>query len=155
MIATWGDRYLTEDGEIDRRRLRTAVFAERKVRTVLEEILHPLVRAELLRAKAASGASPLLLAEVPLLFECGWEADFDYIVCVTAPSEVARQRVVERDAVGPAEVERISTTQMNSTLKAARSDWVIENSGSLEQTRIEVARLAAQLGAVPASNKSD
>jgi dephospho-CoA kinase len=155
MIEHWGDRYLTDSGEVDRPRLRTAVFADRKVRTELEDILHPLVRRELLEAKEAGGSTSLLLAEVPLLFECGWEEDFDYIVSVAADTDIAQRRVVKRDAVRPAEVEMIFSVQMDSGLKAERSDWVIDNSGSLEETRVQAARLVVELRELLPPNKSD
>jgi dephospho-CoA kinase len=155
MIEIWGDRYLTDRGEVNRPRLRTAVFTDQKVRTTLEDILHPLVRLDLLKAKNIGGSRTLLLAEVPLLFECGWQADFDYIVCVIADTDIAKQRVVDRDSVSPAEVEKISSVQLHGALKAERSDWVIDNSGSLEETKIQVAQLAAELGELLSLNKSN
>lgn len=155
MIEIWGDRYLTDSGEVNRPLLRMAVFADQKVRTALEDILHPLVRLDLLKAKDAGGSRTLQLAEVPLLFECGWQSDFDYIVCVTADTAIAKQRVVERDSVSPAEVEKISRVQLDGVLKAERSDWVIDNSGSLEETRLQVTQLAAKLGELLPLNKSN
>jgi dephospho-CoA kinase len=155
IVEVWGDHYLTDSGDVDRPLLRTAVFADQKVRTALEDILHPLVRLVLLKAKNAGGSRTLQLAEVPLLFESGWQADFDYIVCVTADTDIATQRVVERDSVSPAEVEKIFSVQMDGVLKAERSDWVIDNSGRLEETRIQVAQLAAELRKLLTLNKSN
>ena len=111
LIDTWGDRYLTDSGDVDRVVLRSAVFDDHHVRRLLEDILHPLVRQELLEAKAKGGLTASQIAEVPLLFECGWQADFDYIVCVTADPDLALQRVVERDSVRPTDVEKITAVQ--------------------------------------------
>ncbi|MBT8329150.1 MAG: dephospho-CoA kinase [Desulfofustis sp.] len=145
MLENWGDLYLNDSREVDRPLLRKAVFADQKVRTALEDILHPLVRLELLEAKDAGGSTTIQLAEVPLLFECGWQADFDYIVCVITDPDIALQRAVERDSVRPAEVEKIAGIQLDAALKAERSDWVIDNSGSLNETWIQVQQVAAEL----------
>lgn len=145
MLENWGDLYLNDSREVDRPLLRKAVFADQKVRTALEDILHPLVRLELLEAKDAGGSTTIQLAEVPLLFECGWQADFDYIVCVITDPDIALQRAVERDSVRPAEVEKIARIQLDGALKAERSDWVIDNSGSLNETWGQVQQLAAEL----------
>ncbi|RZW19186.1 MAG: dephospho-CoA kinase [Desulfobulbaceae bacterium] len=145
MLENWGDLYLNDSREVDRALLRKAVFADQKVRTALEDILHPLVRLELLEAKDAGGSTTIQLAEVPLLFECGWQADFDYIVCVITDPDIALQRAVERDSVRPAEVEKIARIQLDGALKAERSDWVIDNSGSLNETWGQVQQLAAEL----------
>lgn len=145
MLENWGDLYLNDSREVDRPLLRKAVFADQKVRTALGDILHPLVRLELLEAKDAGGSTTIQLAEVPLLFECGWQADFDYIVCVITDPDIALQRAVERDSVRPAEVEKIARIQLDGALKAERSDWVIDNSGSLNETWGQVQQLAAEL----------
>ena len=155
MVEIWGDRYLTDSGEVDRPLLRKAVFADQKVRTALEDLLHPLVRIEMLEAKEAAGSTAIQLAEVPLLFESGWQADFDYIVCVTSDIDIAMQRVVERDSVRLADVEKITSVQMDGALKAERSDWVIDNSGSLEETSVQVAQLATKLRELLTLNKAN
>lgn len=155
VIDTWGESYLNDDGDIDRVLLRKAVFADQKVRRSLEAILHPLVRLELLAARNRGGRHSLQIAEVPLLFECGWQGDFDYIVCVTADPDLAVHRVAARDSVRPAEVEMIFAVQMDPLLKAERSDWVIDNSASLGQTKVQVQQLVAELRALLAEDKSN
>ena len=155
VLDNWGESFLTDAGDIDRALLRSAVFADQDVRRTLEAILHPLVRLELLEAKNKGGPQSLQIAEVPLLFECGWAADFDYVVCVTADPDLAVQRVVDRDVVRPADVEMIVAVQMDPLLKAERSDWVIDNGGSLSQTKVQVQRVAAELRALQAEDKSN
>ena len=152
VIDIWGSRFLIESGEIDRTMLRTAVFDDSVVRATLEGILHPLVRLELLRVKEEGGSAVLHLAEVPLLFESGWQADFDYIICVTADMDIALRRVVERDSVRPTDVEKIMRLQMDPVLKAERSDWVIDNSGSRQETVLQVEKLVDELRRLLALN---
>ena len=154
LVETWGDRYLIGSGEVDRVVLRSAVFNDRTVRELLEDILHPLVRKELLEVKTKGGLTKAQIAEVPLLFECGWQEDFDYIVCVTADHDLALQRVVDRDSVRPAEVEKITAVQLDPTTKIELSDYHIDNSGSMEDTENQVEQLAGELLTLMDMNKS-
>lgn len=78
-----GQAYLSQAGDIDRPRLRDAAFQDQGLRRILEEILHPLVRQRLTQARASLAPDTCMVAEVPLLFESGWQSDFDYIVCVS------------------------------------------------------------------------
>ncbi len=140
-VGTWGHRFLKDSGEIDRVLLRTAVFADDDIRHKLETILHPLVRLTLLDLKRNKPSQTIQIAEVPLLFESGWQADFDGVICVAAEREAILRRVVARDAVKRAEVEKILDLQMDPALKAQKSDWVVDNSGTAAQTRNQVERL--------------
>lgn len=145
LVETWGDRYLTDSGEVNRIVLRSVVFNDLIARKLLEDILHPLVRQELLEVKEKGSPTTAQVAEVPLLFECGWQEDFDYIVCVTADPDLALQRVVVRDSVGPADVKKIISLQMDSALKVDRSDYHVDNSGSLDDTKKQVEKLVVAL----------
>jgi dephospho-CoA kinase len=144
--SIWGDRFLSQSGDIDRVLLRTAVFDNDDIRIQLEEILHPLVRQALLDLKRNIVPSTIHVAEVPLLFECGWQSDFDTIVCVLAEREVTLQRVVQRDSAQRSEVEKILKLQMDPAVKAEQSDWVVDNSGTVEQTTRQVAALVEPFG---------
>lgn len=140
-VEVWGNRFLDENGEIDRVLLRTAVFDQQEIRQKLEKILHPLVRQELIKVKEKGGPDQILVAEVPLLFECGWQADFDKIVCVKAPPDAALTRVITRDSARGAEVEKIMSLQMDQDLKASQSDWIIDNGMTLRDTTLQVQKL--------------
>lgn len=137
-----GSTFLSEAGEIDRASLRLAVFKDDMLRRQLEHILHPLVRQILLEAKHSGEPGAIQIAEVPLLFECGWESDFDAVVCVMAERHGILQRVVRRDLVKREDVEKILDVQMAPALKASRSDWVIDNSSGMANTRKQVRALA-------------
>lgn len=141
-VGKWGMKFLGEGGEIDRVLLRSVVFEDDAIRQQLENILHPLVRETLHESRNANMEGAVLIAEVPLLFECGWQSDFDMIVCVVADRDSEFQRVAQRDLVKRADVEKILEVQMNPALKAERSDWVIDNSGGREKTRNQVEALS-------------
>ena len=146
VISQWGKRFLTQDGDIDKKRLRTAVFEDDMIRHELEGILHPLVHEDVTNLIARCRSErKLLIVEVPLLFEVGWQQDFDYVVTVSAEQREAVERVVTRDNVSAEHVEKILNTQMNITDKAQCSDFVIDNSGSLENTYAQVDLLKEQI----------
>ena len=142
----WGTRFLSKDGTIDRKSLRTAIFEDEGIRRQLEDILHPHVRASVTDLiKRCRSERRLLIVEVPLLFEVGWQNDFDYIVTVSADKRNTLSRVITRDKVSAEHVEKILNTQMDITDKAQCSDFVIDNSGSLENTHVQVGLLKASI----------
>lgn len=145
VLDAWGDRFLGGDRTIDRRLLRRRIFADERARERLEAILHPLVRAELAEAAAAAGRRRFVVAEVPLLFESGWQDDFDWIVCVWAEQEQIVDRVARRDRVEPADVAAIAAAQLDSGEKRRLADTVIENSGDRDDTVRHIEACAADL----------
>lgn len=142
----WSGRFFAADGNLDRIALREAVFTEPEVRTGLEDILHPRVReivAEYRRDAAAKGKH--LLVEVPLLFETGWNSDFDHVVAVYAPASCCLARTTRRDNVSRYQVESILALQLSAGEKAERADSVIDNSGIWAATVLQVSLLARNL----------
>jgi len=141
-----GRRFLDRSGAIDRVALRQALFSEPELKSVLEGILHPLVRAAVQQARAAASChGSFAVAEVPLLFESGWTDDFDRIICVDAGDQTAILRVMARDRVDRREVEAIVASQFGSATKKERADVVIDNSGGWQETIGQVAELAVAL----------
>ena len=142
----WQEKFLCVDGAINRPLLRDVVFKDAALRQELEDILHPLVRSEVkLRMSAAEKAGEGLVVEVPLLFEVGWQADFDCSIAVYAPQAICLQRITRRDAVAIEQAREILAAQMDPESKAAKADFVVDNSGLWVQTAQQVYRLARLL----------
>lgn len=142
----WGKRFIGVDGSLDREKLRAAVFESELIRHELENILHPYVRdyvSQLMQHCEKEGK--LVIVEVPLLFEVGWQNDFDYIVTVTADEDDVVERVVLRDRVSAEQVEKVLNIQMDISEKAQCSDFVINNSGTIEQSFVQVDLLKADI----------
>lgn len=140
------------DGELDRAALASLVFADRAARERLEAITHPQIQAlrgERLRA-AASAGEPLACYEVPLLYEKGLAAELRPVVVVSVPEAVQIARAQRRDGSDEAQVRARLAAQLPLVEKAARADYVIDNSGPLERTLAtadEVLRgVCAELG---------
>lgn len=135
IAEAWGTEILDDSGALDRAALRDIVFRDPAARARLESIVHPAVRAlrdEEFRRAEATGA-PLVIADIPLLFEVGMEKEFDVVVLVDAPAEVRLERLVRDRGLAREEARRMVEAQMPSEEKRARADLVISNTGSLTE----------------------
>jgi len=142
----WRGRFFQEDGRLDRVMLREAAFAEPAVRKELENVLHRRVREKVEeRARLAAESGHHLLVEVPLLFEVGWQDDFDRVVAVYTPVQQCIARTASRDKVSRGQVEAILALQLSPEEKAARADWVVNNAGIWTATVLQVSALARHL----------
>jgi dephospho-CoA kinase len=154
IAAAFGPQVLAADGSLDREALGAIVFRDEKARARLGLLMHPPVIAEMMRrAKAAVERNvPLVVLDIPLLFEgrlsgrgSGALMHFDATVCVWVSREVQIERTRARDGCDAAEAERRVAAQMPIDEKRALADYVIDNSGTLEETRSQVADLVARL----------
>lgn len=114
------------DGVADRRRIGEIVFADRGELVWLEALLHPRVVVEQERWRDQQSA-PLLVVEVPLLYETGGDARFDAVVVITAPEEIRAARTDVANAAG--RQERL----LPDDEKARRADFAYVNDGSIEE----------------------
>jgi dephospho-CoA kinase len=117
----------TETGGIDRAKLGKQVFADPASLNRLESILHPIVAAEERRFLARSRArrEPLVVLDIPLLFETGAERRCDYVAVVSAPALVQRQRVLSRPGMTQIRLEAILQKQLPDRDKRRRADFVV------------------------------
>jgi len=138
--------YFSDDGQVDRPVLRKAIFSDPAVREKLDALLHPLVRDELfVLFKAAEKKGVDLVAEIPLLFEKGWQTDFDYTIVVFAVDDICVERVMERDLVSKEDAEKSISSQMPLADKIDLGDAVIDNSGSLSAALERIKQLQKKL----------
>ncbi|MBC2670052.1 dephospho-CoA kinase [Novosphingobium piscinae] len=129
---------------VDRARLGAAVFGDPAQRRVLEGIVHPAVGAERRAFLARHAAAPLVVFDIPLLFETG-ATQVDAVAVVSAPAEVQRARVLARPGMTPEKFAQILALQVPDAEKRARADHVIDTGASLAETRAAVAALVRQL----------
>jgi dephospho-CoA kinase len=136
---------VVKDGAIDREALRRAVLDNPQALARLNSIVHPIVggtRGRFFEAADAGGAD-LVVLDIPLLFEGGGESGMDAVVVVTAPAEVQRERVLQRDGMTPERLDAILARQVPDAEKRARADFVIDTSAGLEPVRRQVAEIIA------------
>lgn len=144
ILAFFGDRILSDDGEISRPALGTIVFADPEKRERLNALVHPAVRSFIdrwisdRRARGENGA-----VQIPLLFESGMDdLNFDGIICVSASDDLVLERLKSRGMDKDAALIRIRS-QMPLEEKERLSDFVVRNSGSLQELE-EATRKAVE-----------
>jgi dephospho-CoA kinase len=135
----------TGPGGVDRAKLGAAVFGEAAALARLEAIVHPEV-AEMRRAFLAdNAAAPLIVFDIPLLYEKTGGAGLVAVAVVSAPAEIQRARVLARPGMTPERLEQILALQVPDADKRARADYVIDTGAPLADTEAAVAALIAEL----------
>lgn len=130
---------------VDREMLGQAVFGDARELAKLEAIVHPAVARARVEFMEAHADAPLVLFDIPLLFEKGGHEGVDRVVVVSAPFETQRKRVLARAGMTPEKFERILAHQVPDAEKRAQADYVIDTGVSLQGTRSAVADLVASL----------
>ena len=113
------------DGGIDRAALRQALADDPKGFQRLEQIVHPLVGADRAGFIARNADAPIIVLDIPLLYETGADAAMDGVAVVSAPAEVQRARVMARPGMTKENFRMILSRQMPDADKRARADWII------------------------------
>jgi dephospho-CoA kinase len=147
IVASFGSSILQEDRSLDRRKLRKVVFDDPEARKKLESIIHPRVRAladKRIRELADAGNS-VIVYEIPLLFEGNHHLWLRPVVLVACDVEVQKHRVRERDHLTDEEAQRHLDAQMSLSEKRRLADYVIENSGSLEELEQQVREVLEKI----------
>lgn len=142
ILDYFGTGILDEDGTINRAKLRQVILQDQEKKQKLESFVHPEVfrlMAEDYQAAGENGAE-LVAVEVPLLFEVGMESYFDYILTIRVDPEERVKRLMARDQISREDAESLIGVQMSEDEKQSKSDYVIDNSGTLEQTIQSVDR---------------
>ena len=137
----FGEKAIGPDGAMDRQRMRERVFADPAAKRTLEGLLHPMIRAESAR-RIAAAAGPYVVHVVPLLIESpDYRRRVDRVLVVDAPEETQAERVRARSGLSEDEVGRIMRSQVPRAERLAAADDVIDNGGSRDALRIQVAAL--------------
>ncbi|CAO4133856.1 dephospho-CoA kinase [Methylorubrum extorquens] len=136
---------LTPEGGVDRPALRKAVLGDSEKLARLEAIVHPLVREESRAFLARNAGAPLVVLDIPLLFETGADARCDAVLVVTAPAPVQRARVLARPGMTEDAFEAIRAKQMPDAEKRTRADYVIDTSRGFEPAEAQVGRIVQEL----------
>ncbi len=135
-------------GGVDRAALGASVLGDDEAMRALEAIVHPAVRAARAAFLDRHRAAPLVVFDIPLLFETGGEREVDRVAVVSAAPAVQRARTLARPGMTPAKFDAILARQLPDAEKRARADWVIATDVPLDETRNAVAGvIACVLGA--------
>ena len=135
------------DGRIDRSKLSKTIVKNPSKLVLLERFIHPLVRKkekDFVKMHRDRG-DPLVVLDIPLLFETGPEGRVDKIAVVSAPTEIQRQRVLARSGWDDEKLNRILSRQISDEEKRRRADFVIDTGKSLDDAREQVKHLISRL----------
>jgi dephospho-CoA kinase len=140
VFQRFGAQLRRPDGSLDRRALRTVVFADAARRRELESLLHPAM-LERCGQRIAESRAPYQIVVNPLLVEWGARARYDRVLLVDAHPDQQRARLAARDGSSSAEIEAMLAAQTSRERRLAAADDVIDNSDSPEKLAAEVAKL--------------
>ncbi|WP_242185369.1 dephospho-CoA kinase [Sphingomonas sp. CARO-RG-8B-R24-01] len=137
----------TGPGGVDRAKLGPMVLGDPVALKRLEAIVHPAVGSERAAFLAQNADAPMVVFDIPLLFETDGESRVDAVVVVSAPESVQRARVLARAGMTADKLDAILRRQLPDAEKTARADFVVPTGGSLDTTRDAVHRIIACLAA--------
>jgi dephospho-CoA kinase len=130
---------------VDRPKLGAAVFGQPEELRALEAIVHPAVRASQTRFLQRNRSHPVVVLDVPLLFEGRGERKLDGVVVVSAPAWKQRARVLARPGMTVAKFNRIKRLQVPDAVKRLRADYIVDTGTTFDRTRDQVRRLVTCL----------
>lgn len=149
VVAQFGTGILRDDGTLDRRALGALVFRDAEARRRLEEIIHPhvvqAIQRQLAEWRASPSPPPLVVVEIPLLYEAGLEEMVDTVVVVSSEQATQLQRLITRTGLAPEEAMLRIAAQMPLSEKEARAAHVISTDKPLQAVREEVCKLYEEL----------
>lgn len=139
----FGPAVLTARGTVNRVALAPIVFSDAGLRHRLEMILHPAVKEGFAGWFSSGGAGRM--AVIPLLFETGWEKEFDTVICIASAPEIQLDRLINCRGLSPKDAQARLAAQFPVKRKTEGSDFVIWNDGTLGELRRKVLSLSAEL----------
>jgi len=157
LIRAFGQEILQEDGSIHRKKLAEKVFADPKQRRLLNQILHPRIKEEMdRRTKTIGEKDPeaIVVIDAPLIVELGEHREMDKLIVVTTTQTQQIERLKDRNGTSPDEALRIVSSQMPVKEKLKFADYVIQNKGSLEETRKRAKEIFKDLKKVALHKKT-
>lgn len=148
VTASFGQGILHEDGTLDRKKLGSIVFGDKKALETLNSISHPEIRKEIrkqMRELETTYPERLVVVDIPLLYESGLESIFEQVWVVYAPRHIQKERLMSRDLLSDGQAEARLQSQMDIEVKKSLADQVIDNSQTLAVTEQQLDKYWLQL----------
>ena len=141
----------TANGKVDRAKLSARVVHDQAAIKQLEQIVHPMLGASRQKffADAEAAKAPVVVLDIPLLFETGGETRVDAVVVVSTSPELQRERVLARGTMDQAKLDAIIAKQMPDAEKRKRADFVVDTSHGLEPVRAQIKHILAEVVKMP------
>jgi len=126
---------------VERQVLGAKVFGDGEALTRLERIVHPAVAEERATFLIEHAGEPLIVFDIPLLYEKGHGSGLDAVAVVSAPAGMQRERVLARPGMTPEKFAQILGLQVPDAEKRVRADYIIDTGATIAETRLQVAAL--------------
>ena len=141
----------TSAGKVDRGKLAARVIDDKAALARLEAIVHPLVGVarDKFLAEAQARGVPVVVLDIPLLFEIGGSSNCDAVVVVSAPADVQRSRALARPGMTGEKFASLLAKQMPDAEKRARADFIVDSSQSLDHARAQVHDILKAVAKMP------
>jgi dephospho-CoA kinase len=141
----------TSDGKVDRAKLSAKVVHDPAAIQRLEQIVHPMLRSyhQKFLQDAEQAGAPVVVMDVPLLFETGGEKRVDAVVVVTTAPEVQRERILARGTMTAEMLDAILARQTPDAEKRRRADFVVDTSHGLDPVRVRIRDILAEVVKMP------
>ena len=148
IVNHFSQNILLEDGSINRARLGEIIFNNKEERMKLNDIVHPAVRNRMLQKKeqAVSNGEPVIIMDIPLLFESEFTELVDKTLLVFVDEDIQLQRLMVRNHYSRQEALARIHSQMPLIEKKRLADVIIDNNGSVEQTELQLKNVLAKWG---------
>ena len=140
VVSLCGNDILNQDNTLNRKKLRELIVRDEKIRQSVNEITHPRI-IELETEAIAESLHPLVIVDAALMIESGSHVRFRELVLVYAPVSIQLERIMKRDGLTRSEAEAFLKTQMDIEEKRKYATYMIENTGTIEETAEQVVRL--------------
>lgn len=137
IASLFGSHLLLEDGSLNRGELGKLIFTDEAAKEKLNGLIHPMVKSQIQKGIEAfrQAGKSLVVVDVPLLYETGFEALMDKVLVVYVPKSVQVQRLMERDAIDESYAKSKIASQGSLDEKKAKADFVLENSGTKDELK--------------------
>ena len=141
----------TANGKVDRAKLSARVVQDAVAIKQLEQIVHPMLGASRQKffADAEAAGAPIVVLDIPLLFETGGEKRVDAVVVVTTSAELQRERVLARGTMDAAKLDAIIAKQMPDAEKRKRADFIVDTSHGLDPVRARIRDILDEIAKMP------
>jgi dephospho-CoA kinase len=148
IVAYFGEQVLLEDRTLDRKKLSEIVFCDREKRKRLEGFIHPRVFDEfinLVKEHTSRNPNAIIQVDVPLMIEINLQYVFHKILLVYMPEEMQIERLIKRDRISEEMARNMIRSQLPIEEKRGYADFIVDNSGTLDQTRRQVEEIWKKL----------
>lgn len=150
IVAAFGEEILLEDGSLNRKKLGNLIFHDPSKRAILNGIIHPAIRKEMLRQRDEwlNNGAEVVIMDIPLLFESKLQHFVEKILVVSLSEEKQLERLMERNQLNEEEARARISSQLPLTVKEEGADAVIYNESTLEKTEQQLNYILKEWGLV-------